>query len=91
MKELDFCQSCGMPMNEDTGAEDFYGLNADGSKNKEYCKYCFDKGHFIKEETMEEMIETCIPFMVNGGMEAGQARDLLEKQLPNLKRWKKNI
>ncbi|MBU4293030.1 MAG: zinc ribbon domain-containing protein [Actinobacteria bacterium] len=33
-----FCQSCSMPMMK---PEDF-GTNADGSKNEEYCTYCFN-------------------------------------------------
>lgn len=77
------CQSCGMPMED----ESLYGTNADGSRNEEYCKYCFENGAFHKEETMEEMIESCIPFMVEQGMKAEQARELLSKELPTLKRW----
>jgi hypothetical protein len=78
------CQSCGMPMED----ESLFGTNADGSKNEEYCKYCFEHGAFHKEETMEEMIETCIPFMVEQGMPADQAKEILTNQLPLLKRWK---
>lgn len=79
------CQSCGMPM-EDAS---LYGANADGSKNDEYCKFCYPNGAFHKpDETMEEMIETCVSFMVKDGMEEEQAREILEKSLPHLKRWK---
>lgn len=78
------CQSCGMPM-EDAS---LYGTNADGSKSEEYCKYCFTNGAFYKpNETMEEMITTCIPFMVEEGMTEDEAREKLEKILPTLKRW----
>ena len=31
-----FCQSCGMPLTEDV-----LGTNADGSKNEDYCMYCY--------------------------------------------------
>jgi len=31
-----FCQSCGMPP-----TEDILGTNADGSKNEDYCMYCY--------------------------------------------------
>ena len=34
-----FCQCCGMPMGD---TDELYGTNADGSKNEEYCKYCFE-------------------------------------------------
>jgi hypothetical protein len=48
----------------------------------------FGNGAFYKDETMEEMIETCIPFMVEQGMPAEQAKEILENTLPQLKRWK---
>lgn len=40
--EQQFCQSCGMPM----GAADLYGTETDGSKNTDYCKYCYEHGAF---------------------------------------------
>jgi hypothetical protein len=78
------CQSCGMPMSD----ESLFGTNENGSTNEEYCKYCYGNGAFYKDETMEEMIETCIPFMVEQGMPAEQAKEILENTLPQLKRWK---
>jgi len=36
---------------------------------------------------MEEMIETCVPFMEEQGMNKEEARALLEKELPKLRRW----
>jgi hypothetical protein len=79
------CQSCGMPMAD----EALFGTNADGSKNEEYCKYCFENGSFGKDETLEEMIATCIPFMVEEGMKEEEAKGILESTLPQLKRWQK--
>lgn len=80
------CQSCGMRMSQ----EDF-GTNADGSECKDYCKYCYANGGFIKDQTLDEVIESCIPFMINDGdcTSEEQARALLRKELPNLKRWKR--
>ena len=49
--EEKYCQSCGMPMGN-TG--EFYGTNADGSKNTEYCSYCFDSGKFTGEISRSE-------------------------------------
>jgi hypothetical protein len=37
--------------------------------------------------TMDDMIETCVPFMVEQGMAEDSARDLLKESLPKLKRW----
>ena len=81
------CQSCGMPMT----AEDLYGTNADGSLNDEYCKYCYEKGAFHNPgQTMEQMIDICVPFMVQQGMPENDARAQLNEMLPQLKRWKQN-
>ncbi|MDR3226488.1 MAG: zinc ribbon domain-containing protein [Prevotellaceae bacterium] len=78
------CQSCGMPM-----TEDLFGTNADSTLNKEYCKYCYAAGEFtVPEATMDEMIEICIPFMVEQGLTADEARKAMEEILPTLKRWK---
>ena len=57
-KETNFCQSCGMPLTEDV-----LGTNADGSKNEDYCMYCYRDGKFLQECTMEEMIEHCAQFV----------------------------
>ncbi|WP_312906483.1 zinc ribbon domain-containing protein [Tissierella praeacuta] len=82
----EYCQSCGMPM-EDAS---LYGTEKDGSKSQDYCAYCYEDGNFRKpSETMEEMIETCVPFMKENGMEEKEAREILNNCLPHLKRWKK--
>lgn len=79
------CQSCGMPMEEG-----LFGQNADGSRNEEYCKYCYPNGAFSKDETMEEMIESCIPFLVGKDFpDEETARKVMEEELPKLKRWSK--
>lgn len=79
------CQSCAMPlMNE----KDF-GTNADHSKNREYCRYCFKHGAFTADCAMEEMIEHCVPHISNGNPfpDAEAARGALKLQFPALKRW----
>ncbi len=79
------CQSCGMAMHQSD-----HGKNADGSSNTDYCKYCYQDGSFSKNETMEEMIESCIPFYVGEEFDtAAEAREYLTKLYPTLKRWKK--
>jgi hypothetical protein len=85
--EQKVCQSCGMPMT----AEDLCGTNADGSLNDEYCKYCYDKGAFHNpNETLEGMVNTCAPFMVEQGVPEKDARAQLNELLPQLKRWKQS-
>ena len=97
-KEMKFCQSCGMPLTDDV-----LGTNADGSKNEEYCMYCYKDGAFTGDFTMEEMAEFCAQFFAEQSGKAervddfnkntGQSltRDEYKQQLlkyfPNLKRW----
>jgi len=79
------CQSCGMEMHSSD-----YGKNADNSVNADYCKYCYQNGGFVKNETMEEMIESCIRFYVGERFKtAEEAEEYLRKLYPTLKRWKK--
>lgn len=84
-----YCQSCAMPMGP---TDEMYGTNADGSKSKEYCKYCFENGAFTWNGTMDEMIEICVPHMVaaNRGMDENGARNMMRGFFPHLKRWKKH-
>ena len=49
--EKQFCQSCGMPMD----TPELFGTNADGSKNEDYCTYCFKDGKFTQDVTMEKI------------------------------------
>ncbi len=87
MKNANYCQSCAMPMFQ----EDVFGTNLDGSKNKEYCIHCYEKGNFTANISMEEMIEACVPHMVNAnkGMSSEEAKKMMEEVFPKLKRWKK--
>lgn len=79
------CQSCGMIMEENE-----HGTNVDGSACEDYCKYCFNDGKFGKDETMEEMIESCIPFWIDEekGIDEEAVRKEMLRTFPNLKRWK---
>lgn len=83
---MKFCQSCGMPL---TG-EEILGTNTDGTKNEDYCMYCYEKGNFKADITMEQMIEFCIPHMVkaNPNMSEEEARKSMMAFFPTLKRWK---
>lgn len=89
MDDMNFCQSCGMPMK---GNENLFGTNTDGSKNEEYCIYCFKDGAFIADMTMNEMIEFSVPNMVkmNKDMTEEKARQMMQEFFPELKRWKSN-
>jgi hypothetical protein len=86
MMEEKYCQSCGMPMGN---TDEMYGTEKDGSKSTDYCKYCYDNGAFSFHGSMEEMIEICVPPMVeyNPGMTPDSAREMMRKVFPMLKRW----
>ncbi|HYF91999.1 MAG TPA: zinc ribbon domain-containing protein [Symbiobacteriaceae bacterium] len=80
-----YCQSCGMPLTGD----DVLGTEANGAKSTEYCTYCYQRGAFTQPNmSMEQMVEVCVPFMVQGGMEKEAATKLMRETLPHLKRWR---
>jgi len=88
--EMKFCQSCGMPLNDENR-----GTNADGSKNEDYCMYCYQNGKFTNDCTMDEMIEFCAQFVdeVNKNMPKPMTKEeykaMMRQYFPMLKRWKK--
>lgn len=88
--EQRFCQSCGMPLTD----ENMLGTNADGSRNEDYCIYCYKDGAFTKDFTMNQMIEYCLQFLDQMNEQAGwnltpdQAREQMCLFFPQLKRWK---
>lgn len=85
------CQSCGSYF----PPEGFHGANADGSKNEDYCKYCWVDGSFGKpDETIEEMIDSCARWRVksetlpDGYPDIETAKKEMAKIFLELKRWK---
>ncbi len=89
---MSFCQSCGMPLTEDV-----LGTNADGSKNEDYCMYCYRDGKFLQDCTMDEMIEHCAQFVgaVNEGLPQPITKEeyigQMKMYFPHLKRWRKEL
>lgn len=78
-----YCQACGMPLKDD----DSIARALDGGFDEEHCRWCVVDGKYVGAETMEEMIEVCVPHMK---MPEDAARDFLRKQLPTLKHWRTN-
>ena len=80
-----FCQSCGMPMEND----DLFGSKNDGSKTQEYCKYCYQNGSFTDPDiTLAEMKAKVSGFLTEQkGMQAFQANMIANSFIPKLKRW----
>lgn len=82
-----FCQSCGMFLAQDGDR----AHAADGTTEADWCKWCMEDGQIVDpDETMEEMIERCAPYMVESGSFAtlDEAVSLLGAVLPQLKRWR---
>ena len=95
--EQKFCQSCGMPLTDpstSSGQAEILGTNADGTKNEEYCIYCYKDGAFTGDFTMEQMAEYCSMFVEEYNKNTGQNltacqyKDVLRQFYPTLKRWK---
>lgn len=69
------------------------GTNADGSKNQDYCIYCYKDGAFTGNFTMEEMAEYCSMFVeefnknTSKNLTACEYKAELLKYYPTLKRW----
>ena len=90
--DIKFCQSCGMPL-----TDDILGTNADGSKNEDYCIYCYKDGKFLQDCTMDEMIEHCAQFVgaVNEGLPNPITKEeyigQMKMYFPQLKRWRKAL
>ena len=81
------CQSCGMPLAE----ESFCGTNADGSKNEEYCTYCYKEGSFTEPDlTKEKMIEIGSEYLSKEhNINPEEAKKIMEQVVGSLKRWQK--
>ena len=90
--EQKFCQSCGMPL-----TDEIRGTNTDGSKNEDYCIYCYKDGKFLQDCTMDEMIEHCTQFVndVNKGMSQPITKEeyigQIKMYFPHLRRWRKEM
>lgn len=70
--------------------ESMFGTNEDESKNENYCSYCFSKGSFTVEMTLNEFIEKQVEIATERmGISEDEARKMAESVLGNLKRWKK--
>jgi len=84
MKQPEICQSCSMPLR----TEGDLGTNADGTKNQEYCHFCFKDGKFTDEGiTMEQKIENMVSMAKQMKIPENNARKMAENILPKLKRW----
>ncbi|WP_420601133.1 zinc ribbon domain-containing protein [Flagellimonas sp.] len=85
MKKYRNCQSCGMPIKKDPNKG---GSNADGSKSKMYCSYCYEKGVFTQPDfTVDQMKQFCTQKIMEQGIPSFFA-SMMVSRLQKLQRWK---
>lgn len=89
MEEREFCQCCGMPLDDPKDR----GTEADGSLSRDYCCYCYKSGAFTAPEaTMEDMIAFNLKYNAENGHPFGpqdEAERNMRAWFPTLKRWKR--
>ncbi|MCL2351296.1 MAG: zinc ribbon domain-containing protein [Firmicutes bacterium] len=79
-----YCQSCGMPFDEDHSK--FIAKEADGSDSV-YCAYCYKDGAFLEPDaSAEDMIGMGVPYLAHKIGEKA-AREQLSAFVPTLARW----
>lgn len=83
---MEICQSCGMPLTEDK----IKGTEIDDSLNEEYCIYCYKDGDFTNIDiSLEDQIIKFSKLAYKLGITSEEAKEMAERLLPTLKRWKK--
>jgi len=60
----------------------------DGTMNEDYCQWCYADGTYTYSD-MDDLIETCLPHMVNENFTEEQARAYMKEMLPQLDYWKR--
>jgi hypothetical protein len=80
------CQSCGLPWDKDPEGG---GSNLDGSKNEDYCSYCFKNGDFVQPNWVAaDMQSYVVQVLAKKGIPEMIGK-MLTKEIPKLKRWNK--
>ena len=84
MQLENYCQSCSIPMEN----PDMQGKEKDGSKSKDYCRYCYQHGEFTNpDRTLNEMTSVVINEMEKMHY-TSKTIDMAISCLPHLKRWR---
>ena len=78
-----FCQSCSMPLHNDA----MLGTEKDGSRNRQFCKYCYQDGSFVNPNmSLQEMTSFVKTKMQEMHIDQGIINKMVEI-LPSLNRW----
>jgi hypothetical protein len=79
-----FCQSCGMPMDQDKGHG---GTEKDGTKSTVYCSLCYQKGafrdNFTKSKQMVKFVRQILKYQGMGYFK----RWFFTSHISHLARW----
>ena len=70
-------------------SQDDFGTSADGSRVRDYCRFCFRDGEFTDPAiSQQDMISKCVGLLLEKNvMSEPQARTLMQELIPTLKRW----
>jgi hypothetical protein len=79
-----FCQSCGMPMDQDPGHG---GTEKDGTRSIQYCSYCYENGAFKDNfQSASEMVHFAREKLREQGY-GWWKRWFYTSHIPQLARW----
>ena len=83
---MTYCQSCGLPFNEEHRKKGLIAKEADGSDSI-YCIYCYKDGEFLNPNaTAQDMIEIGVSLLAPKIGEQAAREEL--SYIPALKRWR---
>lgn len=84
LEYVQFCQSCGMPLNTD----ELKGTEHNGIKSSDYCKYCYVNSDFkYPEMNLDDMKNVVKMHMEKRKLPSYMIQKAVNI-LPVLKRWK---
>ena len=83
MNTENICQSCSMPLTDDS----LLGTEKDGTKNHEYCKYCYQNGSFVNPGMTVDQMSSFIQNKMKEMHIDAPITDKAVSVLPYLKRW----
>ena len=84
MNTAKYCQSCSMPLDN----EEILGTERNGSKNEEYCKYCYVNGSFINPDMKIDDMRVIVRTQMEKRNIPSNVIEMAVNILPQLKRWK---
>lgn len=84
MDTTNYCQSCSMPLDN----EEMLGTEKDGSKNHEYCKYCYADGAFIHPDMKLDEMRIIVKTQMEKIHSPANLIEMAVGILPQLKRWR---